>query len=190
MSLTILTWIFFPDNSVFYFFSCRNSFFCNLNTSAVQIVRFSWLMDFQRTAHNFCGFFFSSSESHGQTKLHQMIEIALPFWKNIGFVSLFSRVCENRKGNIMSLASKMYLDIHLFAVCFCNSSHYFKMISWSHNLLYIINPVHTLLIKTICYLIWFVLIRGGYIIGHKAQMENSVSQINWCEYLNSTENIC
>lgn len=37
---------FFPDNSVFYFMSCRNSFFCYLSTSAVQIVRFSWLMDF------------------------------------------------------------------------------------------------------------------------------------------------
>lgn len=64
------------------------------------------------------------------------------------------------------------------------------LISWSHNLLYIINPVHALLIKTICYLIWFVLIRRGYIIGHKAQMENSISHINWYEYLDSTEDIC
>lgn len=95
------------------------------------------------------------------------------FWNECKIVSpCFPEYVKTEKRNIMSLASKMHLDIHLFAVCFCSSSHYFEMTSWSHNLLYIINPVHALLIKTICYLIWFVLIRRRYIIGHKAQMEN------------------
>lgn len=189
MSLTILTWIF--SLITVCFISCL----AGIHSFVIWVLQLYKLWDLvgwwiSKEQHKIFVFFFSSSESHGQTKLHQMIEITLPFWKNIGCVSLFSRVCENRKGNIMSLASKMHLDIHLFAVCFCSSSHYFKMFSWSHNLLYIINPVHALLIKNICYLIWFVLIRRGYIIGHKAQMENSISQINCCEYLDSTENTC
>lgn len=115
-----------------------------------------------------------------------MIEIAFSFWRNI-WSCLFSRIRENRKGDIMLPAPKTHLETRLFSGCFCSASHYFGMISWSHSLLYIINPVHALLIKAICYLIRFVLIRRGCIIG---QMENSISHTNWYEYLNRAGNTC
>lgn len=116
-----------------------------------------------------------------------MIGPMFPFAGVYDSVSLFSRTGENKTGNIRFLARKIYLDILLLKTVSIAVLIILKWFLGSHNLLYIINPVHVLLIKTICYLIWFVFIRRGYIIGHKTPMEkffsnNQLTRIS--EYLN------
>lgn len=68
--------------------------------------------------------------------------------------------------------------------CFYSSLDYFEVVSRSHKLVLYYKSSPCSFDKNISYLIWFVFIRRGYIIGHKTPVEKSFSNINSYKYLN------
>lgn len=104
---------FLPDNNevaVFYFVSCRNSF---IFFPVLQLPELWDLVGWWISKEEYIIFVCFALKSPNQEKLPQMIGFKLPFEGIYDSVSLFSRICENRKGNIRFLTSKMYLDILL-----------------------------------------------------------------------------